>query len=139
MKKRSHMLVGRYLNELQAFDKPRHEKAFLFGCVEPDYNYLTYLKGALTCGATRSHNFVKAQQNLSKTIVKLAKEAVPADAEVLPSREVDALCRRRVYLPAQRTSSARRTTSTTRKGYIFSLSWILQTRSGFFKAALAGL
>lgn len=73
MKKRSHILIGRYLNELQAFEKRRHEKAFLFGCVEPDYNYLTYLKGALTVGFTRGHNFKKAQQNLRKTIVKLQK------------------------------------------------------------------
>ncbi len=74
MKKKSHILLGRYLNDMQAFVKPLYEKAFLFGCVEPDYNYFTYIKGALTEGALRGHNFKKAQQNLLRTIEKLEKE-----------------------------------------------------------------
>ncbi|HWP79274.1 MAG TPA: zinc dependent phospholipase C family protein [Candidatus Acidoferrum sp.] len=71
MKKKSHILLGRYLNDTQAFEKPNYEKAFLFGCVEPDYNLLTYCKGALMGSLIRGHNFKKAQQHLRKTMVKL--------------------------------------------------------------------
>ncbi|HWQ51053.1 MAG TPA: zinc dependent phospholipase C family protein [Terriglobales bacterium] len=71
MKKKSHILLGRFLNDTQAFEKSSHEKAFLFGCVEPDYNPLTYWKGALMGSLIRGHNFKKAQQHLRKTMLKL--------------------------------------------------------------------
>ena len=46
MKKRSHKLLGIYLAERYMDDATKAcRKAFVFGCVEPDYNYASYLKG----------------------------------------------------------------------------------------------
>lgn len=70
------MLLGRYLIEnLQGLSALRYEKAFLFGCIEPDYNYLTYLKGTLKKQLFKGHNF----QNSEKCIIQMIEKLRDSD------------------------------------------------------------
>lgn len=72
MKKKSHMLLGRFLmDELQSAPAQRYRKAFLFGCVQPDYNLLTYLKGSLRERFIDGHNFINTKRCISRYIDKL--------------------------------------------------------------------
>lgn len=58
MKTESHRLLGKYLiGTVHGIYEPKYEKAFLWGCVEPDFNFLTYLKGSGKIRLFRGHNF----------------------------------------------------------------------------------
>lgn len=60
-----YLLLSKNINEnLNLF-----EKAFVFGCIEPDINILTYMKGSikfkkLFCGHTRKHSLDYILKNL---------------------------------------------------------------------------
>ena len=74
MKKKSHRLLGRYLTDnLQGFPSQRYEKAFLLGCVEPDYNIFTYFKGSTKGRIFEGHNYSNAQRHILRTVEKLQK------------------------------------------------------------------
>lgn len=63
MRGKSHRLLGKYLVEHYMQDVPeRCQKAFLFGCIEPDRNPATYLKGSIHYQWLRGHNYCNAQQ-----------------------------------------------------------------------------
>lgn len=63
MRGKSHRMLGKYLVEHYMQDVPeRYQKAFLFGCIEPDRNPATYLKGSLHYQWLRGHNYGNAQQ-----------------------------------------------------------------------------
>ena len=47
MKTDSHLLLGQFLLRRWGSPAPGKRAAFLWGCVEPDYNYATYLRGFL--------------------------------------------------------------------------------------------
>lgn len=68
MLKESHILLGEYLIGYRSLPGQLYEKAFLWGCVEPDYNYFTYLKGSIRIEPLRGHNF----QNARNSILRLA-------------------------------------------------------------------
>ena len=58
MRAKSHHALGqylldRYLKQIPGF----HARAFLFGCVQPDRNPLTYLKGSMRYQWFRGHNY----------------------------------------------------------------------------------
>ncbi len=58
MEIKSHILLAKYLMKLtQEADSSKHHKLFLLGCIEPDFNVLSYLKGSMKCQKFRGHNY----------------------------------------------------------------------------------
>jgi len=63
MRGKSHRYLGQYLIQHYMSEMPRlHQKAFLVGCVEPDRNPTTYLKGSIRCQWLRGHNYRNARR-----------------------------------------------------------------------------
>ena len=63
MRGKSHRQLGHYLVQRYMADSPRrYTRAFLIGCVEPDRNPATYLKGSLRCQWLRGHNYQNARR-----------------------------------------------------------------------------
>ena len=74
MKTESHRLLGEYLiRTVHGFCEPRYEEAFLWGCVEPDLNFLTYLKGSRKIRLFRGHNFRNSEMCVRRIIDTLPK------------------------------------------------------------------
>ena len=74
MKTESHKLLGEYLiNHCRSVNDWRYKKAFLWGCVEPDYNVLTYLKGSRSIQPFRGHNFKNAEHFILGMIGQLER------------------------------------------------------------------
>lgn len=74
MKRESHKILGRYLMEqLQAAPAYRYQKAFLFGCTEPDSNPFTYLKGSRTVQWLRGHNYRNAERLMDRMSRRLTQ------------------------------------------------------------------
>lgn len=72
MKQESHRLLGRHLiSQLHRQPKRLHAKAFLIGCVEPDRNPLSYLKGSLRARWFYGHNYQNADRWIDRTIQHL--------------------------------------------------------------------
>ncbi len=75
MKQESHRLLGHYLiDHLEALPKKRHTRAFLIGCVEPDRNPLSYLKGSLRSRWFYGHNYQNADRWIERHITRLRKK-----------------------------------------------------------------
>ena len=69
MKQESHRLLGHHLlNLLQEQPKRRHTRAFLIGCVEPDRNPLSYLKGSIRAKWFYGHNYQNADRWIARHI-----------------------------------------------------------------------
>lgn len=63
MRGKSHRYLGQYLVAHYMHDIPNaYQKAFLIGCVEPDRNPMTYLKGSIRCQWLRGHNYRNARR-----------------------------------------------------------------------------
>lgn len=74
MKTESHKLLGEYLiGTVRGFCEPKYEKAFLWGCIEPDFNFLTYLKGSGRIRLFRGHNFRNSEACVHHMIDTLQK------------------------------------------------------------------
>lgn len=74
MRGKSHICLGRYLADHYLPDVPsKYTRAFLFGCVEPDRNPVTYLKGSLRCQWLRGHNYRNARRYMRKISLRLEK------------------------------------------------------------------
>ena len=69
MKQESHRRLGRFLMD-QLYQQPRrhHCAAFFIGCVEPDRNPLSYLKGSLRAKWFYGHNYQNADRWIARTI-----------------------------------------------------------------------
>lgn len=62
MRRKSHSCLGQYLiHHYMPHTRRFQQKAFLFGCIQPDRNPLTYLKGSVRYGWLRGHNFENAR------------------------------------------------------------------------------
>lgn len=62
MRGKSHQCLGQYLVQHYMSNQPeRHKRAFLLGCIEPDRNPATYLKGSLRYQWLRGHNYKNAR------------------------------------------------------------------------------
>ena len=67
----SHKLLGKYLARHYLSDQPDiHRYLFLFGCIQPDKNPLTYLRGSLRGIPFQGHNWQNLKQYL---ITKIAR------------------------------------------------------------------
>ncbi len=74
MKQESHRRLGRYLvGQLDHAPKRRHRTAFLIGCVEPDRNPFSYLKGSLRSKLFYGHNYQNADRWIDRSIRVLAR------------------------------------------------------------------
>ena len=63
MRGKSHLLLGEYLAQRYMGHVPGYcVRAFLIGCVEPDRNPVTYLKGSLRHQWLRGHNYRNARR-----------------------------------------------------------------------------
>lgn len=75
MRGKSHRYLGRYLVEHYMSDVPElHQKAFLVGCIEPDRNPVTYLKGSLRHQWLRGHNYRNARRFMRKISLRLERK-----------------------------------------------------------------
>ena len=67
MRGKSHHSLGAFLVQQYMDTVPKHHvKAFLFGCVQPDRNPVTYLKGSFRCQWLRGHNYQNARRFMRK-------------------------------------------------------------------------
>lgn len=74
MKKISHWLLGKYLiDDVYGLCEHKYERAFLWGCIEPDFNLLTYIKGTKKIQPFRGHNFKSSKKCMQNIIIKLQK------------------------------------------------------------------
>jgi len=68
----SHRCLGQYLTDHYMSDVPNlYTKAFQLGCIEPDRNPITYLKGSLRCQWLRGHNYRNARRLMRKISFRL--------------------------------------------------------------------
>ena len=75
MRGQSHRCLGRYLVRHYMNDVPsRYVTAFLMGCIEPDRNPATYLKGSLRCQWLRGHNYRNARRYMRRISRYLEKK-----------------------------------------------------------------
>jgi hypothetical protein len=72
MRGKSHRLLGQYLVRQYMPDAPkRYVRAFLIGCIEPDRNPMTYLKGSVRCQWLRGHNYENARRFMCRLANRL--------------------------------------------------------------------
>lgn len=76
MRGESHRCLGRYLAGNYMSEVPkRHVRAFLIGCIEPDRNPATYLKGSIRCQWLRGHNYGNAKRYMTRISRRLERRA----------------------------------------------------------------
>lgn len=74
MRGKSHICLGEYLARRYLQDIPEtYIRAFLFGCIEPDRNPITYLKGSLQYQWLRGHNYRNARRFMRRISMRLEK------------------------------------------------------------------
>ena len=72
MRGKSHRCLGQYLTEHYMANTPkRYVRAFLIGCIEPDRNPATYLKGSLHFQWLRGHNYRNARRFMRRISQRL--------------------------------------------------------------------
>ena len=75
MRGKSHRCLGKYLVQHYMSDTPeRYVKAFLLGCIEPDRNPATYLKGSIRCQWLRGHNYRNARRVMRAISARLERK-----------------------------------------------------------------
>lgn len=75
MRGKSHITLGQYLIRHYMQNLPGHHiKAFLIGCIEPDRNPATYIKGSLRCQWLRGHNYRNARRFMRKISIRLEQK-----------------------------------------------------------------
>ena len=72
MKMKSHVLLAGYLlNYIPARDSVIRQKIFTLGCIEPDFNIFSYMKGFMRCHKLRGHNYGSSNSCISHMLKKL--------------------------------------------------------------------
>lgn len=75
MRGKSHISLGYYLIDHYLPELPRrYHWAFLLGCIEPDRNPATYLKGSLRFQWLRGHNYRNAKRFMGRISLRLEKK-----------------------------------------------------------------
>ena len=75
MRGKSHQALGRLLTrEFPEDTRKLHIRAFLIGCIEPDRNPVTYLKGSLRCQWLRGHNYENARLYMKRISTRLERK-----------------------------------------------------------------
>lgn len=74
MRGKSHIFLGKYLIEHYMPDlSPGQAQAFLLGCIEPDRNPATYLKGSFRHQRLRGHNYRNARRFMRRISLRLER------------------------------------------------------------------
>lgn len=73
MKTDSHRFLGQFLLRRWGSPGPGKRAAFLWGCVEPDRNYATYLRGFLRTGRPGGHGYDSRCPWLVRRLTRLEK------------------------------------------------------------------
>lgn len=74
MRGKSHQCLGRYLVQHYMADVPKaYTRAFLIGCIEPDRNPATYLKGSIRNQWLRGHNYLNARRYMRRISRRLER------------------------------------------------------------------
>lgn len=72
MKRESHRMLGVYLLEQITWELSAwRRRAFLLGCIEPDSNPFTYLKGSRRVQMLRGHNYRNAERWMDRMAARL--------------------------------------------------------------------
>lgn len=75
MRAQSHIYLGRFLAEHYLCCTPKHAvRAFLLGCIEPDRNPATYIKGSLRQQWLRGHNWGNANTYMRRLSARLEQK-----------------------------------------------------------------
>ena len=75
MKRESHRMLGVYLLEQITWELSAwRRRAFLLGCIEPDRNPATYLKGSLRAQWLRGHNYENAKHFMLRISRRLERK-----------------------------------------------------------------
>ena len=75
MRGKSHICLGKYLAEhYMDHVSSTHIQAFLLGCLEPDRNPFTYLKGSFRFQWFRGHNYRNARRFLRRISARLEQK-----------------------------------------------------------------
>lgn len=75
MRAESHCRLGRYLADRYLSELSRYRiNAFLIGCIEPDRNPATYLKGSLRFQWFRGHNYPNAKNYMTRISQRLEQK-----------------------------------------------------------------
>lgn len=75
MKSSSHKRIGLYLAKKHFHDHaPIYIRAFMLGCVQPDKNPTTYLKGSIRCQWLRGHNYENSYKYMSRLCRRIEKK-----------------------------------------------------------------
>ena len=73
MKTDDHLLLGKYLLNMKKIKlSPLKEKWFLIGCVEPDYNPFTYIRGSIKHKLLHGHNAPNCKKHIDRIVEKLS-------------------------------------------------------------------
>jgi hypothetical protein len=79
MQTKDHLALGHYLlNKTHDAGLHRHARAFLLGCVEPDYNQLSYLRGFKGHRKFRGHNAENSFAHVSKCMGEFQRDGLRA-------------------------------------------------------------
>lgn len=71
MKRRDHVTLGRFIWQFSPVkDHPILRQAFMIGCVEPDTNVFTYLRGSMKYHNIRGHNKENAESHILRQLEK---------------------------------------------------------------------
>lgn len=77
MRGKSHLTLGKLLAKRYMSDAPsRYIRAFLFGCIEPDRNPATYLKGSLRQAFLRGHNYENSLRYMCRVAHRLEQKKI---------------------------------------------------------------
>lgn len=75
MRGKSHQQLGKYLAAHYMENVPqRYVRAFLIGCIQPDRNPATYLKGSIRHQWLRGHNYHNAQRFMCRIASRLEQK-----------------------------------------------------------------
>lgn len=75
MRGKSHQYLGKFLAQQYMKDIPeRYVRSFLIGCVEPDRNPVTYLKGSFRFQWLRGHNYRNARRFMRQISWRLERK-----------------------------------------------------------------
>jgi len=77
MQMKSHVLLAGYLlNYIPACHSVINQKAFILGCIEPDFNMFSYLKGSIKCQKLRGHNYNSSRRYTLRLIENLQDRTI---------------------------------------------------------------
>lgn len=75
MQTKDHLYIGKYAVDNSIPIKFSHRTAFIAGCVEPDINPVSYIKGSLSKKTLGGHNYDNSRKYMARTIQSLSCKA----------------------------------------------------------------